>query len=140
MHPITLVRGTIAAFASLTLGLVRADVSLHAIFTDHAVLQQGRPVPVWGRAAEGEKVTVEFAGQSVSTVAQDGRWSVRLKPLKASAEGRTLQVRGHNTVVRTDVVVGEVWVCSGQSNMEWPMSASFEPAADIAASLIRAAD
>ena len=51
---------------------------------------------------KGEKVTVEFAGQSVSTVAQDGRWSVHLKPLKASAEGRTLQVRGNNTVVLTD--------------------------------------
>ena len=113
MHPNTLVRGAIAAIASLTLGLVRADVSLHSIFTDHAVLQQGRPVPVWGRAAEGEKVTVEFAGQSISTVAHDGRWSVRLKPLKASAEGRTLQVRGNNTVVLTDVVVGEVWGCSG---------------------------
>ena len=124
------------AFTGLTLGLglVRADVSLHSLFTDHAVLQQGRPVPVWGRAADGETVTVEFAGQSVSTVAQNGRWSVRLKALKATAEGRNLQVRGHNTVVLSDVVVGEVWICSGQSNMEWPLSASFEPAADIASS------
>ncbi|MEY2787756.1 MAG: hypothetical protein RLZZ34_899, partial [Verrucomicrobiota bacterium] len=93
MHPATLLRGAFAALAGLTLGIARADVSLHSLFTDHAVLQQGRPVPVWGRAADGEKVTVEFAGQTVSTVAQDGRWSVRLKPLKASAEGRTLQVR-----------------------------------------------
>ncbi len=136
MHPVNLLRGAFVAFTGLTLGLglVRADVSLHSLFTDHAVLQQGRPVPIWGHAADGEAVTVEFAGQRVSTVAQNGRWSVRLKALKATAEGRNLQVRGHNTVVLSDVVVGEVWICSGQSNMEWPLTASFEPAADIASS------
>ena len=134
MHPANFLRGALVAFAGLTLGFARADVSLHSLFTDHAVLQQGRPVPIWGRAADGETVTVAFAGQTVSTVAQNGRWSVRLKPLKATAEGRTLEVRGRNTVLLSDVVVGEVWICSGQSNMEWPLSASFEPAADIAAS------
>jgi len=136
MHPATLFRGAFAAFAGLTLGLglVRADVSLHSLFTDHAVLQQGRPVPIWGRAADGEKVTVEFAGQRVSTVAADGRWQVTLKPLAATAEGRSLKVVGNNSVELSDVVVGEVWICSGQSNMEWPMSASFEPAQDIAGS------
>ena len=135
MHPANFLRGALVALAGLTLGFARADVSLHSLFTDHAVLQQGRPVPIWGRAADGETVTVAFGGQTVSTVAQNGRWSVRLKPLKATAEGRTLEVRGRNTVVLSDVVVGEVWICSGQSNMEWPLSASFEPSADIAASI-----
>ena len=60
-----------------------ADVKPNGLFSDGAVLQQSKPVPVWGFAAEGEKVMVEFAGQTVSTVAKDGRWLVRLKPLKA---------------------------------------------------------
>jgi len=126
----------VAALAFLATGrdCLHADVSLHGLFTDHAVLQRGRPVPVWGRADDGEEVTVEFAGQSVSTVARNGRWSVRLRPLKASAEGRSLRVQGRTAVVVSDVVVGEVWICSGQSNMEWPLSASHEPAADIATS------
>lgn len=111
-----------------------ADVVLHPLFSDHTVLQQGLRVPVWGTADNGEKVTVEFAGQKVSTVATGGSWKVDLKPLKATAEGRSLKVTGKNAVEITDVVVGEVWVCSGQSNMEWSLSASHEPAADIASS------
>jgi sialate O-acetylesterase len=114
--------------------LALADVSLHPLFTDHGVLQQGKRLPVWGHADDGEKVTVEFAGQKVSTVAVDGRWRVTLKPLAATAEGRSLKVTGKNSVEISDVVVGEVWICSGQSNMEWSMSSSFEPASDIASS------
>lgn len=75
-------------------------------------------VPVWGKADPGEKVTVAFAGQSVSTVAgADGKWIVHLAPLKAG-EPRTLTISGKNKIVLTNVLVGEVWVCSGQSNME----------------------
>lgn len=113
----------------------QADVRLHPLFTDHTVLQQGKPVPVWGWADPGEKVTVQFAGQSVSTVTDaGGRWSVKLKSLKATAASRTLQVTGKNSLNVEDVVVGEVWVCSGQSNMEWPMSRSANPEADIQSS------
>ena len=112
-----------------------AEVRLHPLFSDHAVLQHGIPVPVWGWADPGEAVTVRFDGQTVTTEADDsGRWSVRLKPLPILAEGRLLTVQGSNLVEREDVVVGEVWVCSGQSNMEWSMSRSHEPEADIQSS------
>jgi sialate O-acetylesterase len=96
-----------------------ADVTLAPLFTDHAVLQRDRPVPVWGHAAPGEKVTVSFRDQTVhTTAAGDGRWSVRLAPLKPGAPA-ALVVSGRNTIKLEDIVVGEVWVCSGQSNMEF---------------------
>jgi sialate O-acetylesterase len=95
-----------------------AAVSLAAPFTGGMVLQRGMPVPVWGMAEAGQDVTVEFAGQSrTATAAADGRWSVTLGPLTASAAGRTLTVRGRDTVTLDGVVVGEVWLCAGQSNM-----------------------
>ncbi|MEM7143707.1 MAG: sialate O-acetylesterase [Verrucomicrobiota bacterium] len=92
-----------------------AEVRPHALFGDHMVLQQGQAVPVWGTADAGETVEVAFAGQKVETEADgDGKWMVKLKPLEASAEGRELRI---DDVVISDVLVGEVWVCSGQSNM-----------------------
>lgn len=97
---------------------LHAAVTLNPLFQDHAVLQQGIPTPVWGTADPGEKVTVDFAGQSVATVAAaDGKWLVRLAPLTIG-EPRALTVTGKNKIVLQDILVGEVWVCSGQSNME----------------------
>ncbi len=97
---------------------VWAEVVPNPLFSDHAVLQQGRPIPVWGTARAGEKVTVEFAGQRVATTAgADGRWQVKLAPLKAGGP-HELTIRGDNVVTIADVLVGEVWVASGQSNME----------------------
>src|SRR5947209_10607639 len=87
----------------------RAAVKPHGLFSDGAVLQQGMPVPVWGTAAEGEKVTVSFQGQTAPTTARDGRWRVTLKPLKAGGPF-TLTLRGENTVEVKNVLVGEVWV------------------------------
>ena len=85
------------------------------------VLQRDLPVPVWGEAAPGETVTVAFAGQSrTSTAGGDGKWRVTLDPLAASAEPRELSVRGTNIIGFSDILVGEVWFCSGQSNMEKP--------------------
>jgi sialate O-acetylesterase len=110
-----------------------AAVRLHTLFTDHMVLQRDIAVPVWGWAQDGEKVTVEFQGQKVSTTTKDGRWMVRLKKLKAGGPAGVMTVTGHNTVTVKDVVVGEVWIASGQSNMEWSMRDAFEPGADIAA-------
>ena len=85
-------------------------------------LQQGQPVPVWGTAALGEKITVEFAGQKKSAQAgKDGNWRIDLKKLKASAESRRFTVTGSATpspLALSDVLVGEVWLCGGQSNME----------------------
>jgi sialate O-acetylesterase len=109
----------IALLVSTCAGWLRADVTLAPLFTDHAVLQRGKPVPIWGRADAGERVTVSFLEQSVSTVTDlDGRWTVALAPLATLAQGRDLVVTGHNTVILHDVIVGEVWLCSGQSNME----------------------
>ena len=91
------------------------------IFSDHMVLQCESPVPVWGRAAAGSEVVVEFAGQSVKTKADgEGRWKILLEPLKANAAGRDLvvQVAAERTVIR-DVLVGEVWFAGGQSNMDY---------------------
>ncbi|MEI8293386.1 MAG: sialate O-acetylesterase [bacterium] len=97
---------------------LRADVTPNFLFSDNAVLQRDKKIPVWGTAADGEKVTVEFAGQKAETTAKDGRWKVELQPVKATAEGQTMTFTGNNVVKASNVVVGEVWLCSGQSNME----------------------
>ncbi len=109
------------ACSLVTLSAV-AEVQLARPFTDHLVLQRERPVPIWGTAAAGERVTVEFGTQRLETTADaDGNWLVRLAPLSASAEPTQLTVRGQNTITLHDVLVGEVWFCSGQSNMEKPL-------------------
>jgi len=110
----------------LSASLVRAEVTLASPFTSHMVLQREMKLPVWGTAAPGEKVTVEFADQKHSTTAdKDGKWSVLLKSMKASADGRVLKVTGSATaapIVLEDVLVGEVWLCSGQSNMDFTVA------------------
>ncbi len=113
--------------------VARGDVRLNALFTDHGVLQRGKRLPVWGWAENGEQVAVEFAGQRVVTIAQNGRWRVWLAPLAASAEPRVMRVTGHNTVEVQDLLVGEVWLASGQSNMAWLLKSSFNPETDIQA-------
>jgi len=110
--------------------VLNADVRLPAVFSDHMVLQQGIPVTVWGWADNGERVTVEFRNQKVATVAADGKWRVRLKPLRAGGPDR-FTVTGKNQITLEDVLVGEVWVCSGQSNMEWPLRAAYNSKPDI---------
>ncbi len=110
---------------------VNADVRLPALFTDHMVLQQGKPISVWGWANHGEQITVEFAGQKATTVAKEGHWIVKLPRQPANDQPAVLRVTGRNTVEVNDILVGEVWVCSGQSNMEWPMSRSENPDAAI---------
>jgi sialate O-acetylesterase len=109
--------------ATLATAALRADVKLASPFTDHMVLQRELPVPVWGSADAGEKVTVTFAGQKQAAIAgADGKWAVRLAPLTASAESRDFTVTGKNTVALHDVLVGEVWLASGQSNMDFTVS------------------
>ncbi len=104
---------------------VHAEVKLAAPFGDHMVLQQGQPVPVWGKAAPGEKITVTFGGQSQSAVAaSNGTWRVDLKPMKADASPRDRVVAGASTVTCSDVLVGEVWLASGQSNMAMAMKSN----------------
>ena len=100
-----------------------ADVKPAALFGDHMVLQQGMSVPVWGWADPGEQVTVGIAGQKqTATAGADRKWMVRLNKLKASADPIEMTIEGKNTIKITDVLVGEVWLGSGQSNMDFVVS------------------
>ncbi|MEM9281652.1 MAG: sialate O-acetylesterase [Verrucomicrobiota bacterium] len=114
-----------ATYGALPVSAGDFDLKLATPFTDHMVLQQEKPVPIWGWADAGEQVRVEFAGQSVLASTDDnGRWQVNLEPLTASSESRTLSVSSDGNGKRielTDVLVGEVWLGSGQSNMVMPV-------------------
>ncbi|MET0263010.1 MAG: sialate O-acetylesterase [Rariglobus sp.] len=96
--------------------LAHAEVKPSALFSDNAVLQQGADVPVWGTGRDGEVVTVTFGEHSVRTTTKDGRWRVTFTHLKPGTP-QDLVIKGDNTVVARNVVGGEVWLCSGQSNM-----------------------
>ena len=117
-------RRSVAFLVALLMANVsaRAELNLPAIFGDNMVLQQQMPVPVWGWAAPNTKVTVTFAGQTKSTQAgADGKWLVKLGKLKATFTPQTLVVSAGDTKTFTNVLVGEVWLGSGQSNMEKPI-------------------
>ena len=118
-------RGFLVGVAVLLAGSgARADITLAPLFTDHAVLQRDKVIPIWGSASAGEKVTVMFAGQKrEATPGSDGRWIALLDPLPGTAQGADLIVAGRNVLTVRDVVVGEVWLCSGQSNMEFTVEA-----------------
>lgn len=99
---------------------LRAEVKPAPPFRDGAVLQRDKPVPVWGVAAPQEKVTVRFAGQMMETEAgSDGKWQVLLSPMAASATPQEMVISGANEVRINDVLIGDVWLGSGQSNMNW---------------------
>jgi sialate O-acetylesterase len=128
-------RSFILAFIlSMVVGLQPAAATkLHRLFSDHMVLQREVPVPVWGTATPGEIVRVEIAGQSATAVAgPDGHWKAMLPALKAGGPHR-LVVSGSEEIVLEDVMVGEVWLASGQSNMQWPLHLSDNAAAEMAA-------
>jgi sialate O-acetylesterase len=113
--------------------LAHADVRLPSIIAEGMVLQQGMATPIWGWAEAGEKVTVSFAGKSKSTKTDDeGKWMVKLDAMKASSKGKILKIRGKNTLSVAHVVVGEVWICSGQSNMEWNVGGTLNGKEEIA--------
>jgi sialate O-acetylesterase len=110
---------------------VLADVRLPAIFGDHMVLQQNQKDRVWGWADPDEEVTVSIERQSrTARAGKDGKWLVELDPLPAGGP-HTLTVKGKNVVDFEDVLVGEVWICSGQSNMEWPVGSANDPDLEI---------
>ncbi len=101
------------------------ELKLATLFADHMVLQRDKPVPVWGWAGVGEQITVEFAGQKKTTIANaDGKWIARLDPLTANEQPQSLTVRGSTTLTVNDVLIGEVWLGSGQSNMAMSVSRS----------------
>src|SRR6185503_20029636 len=102
----------------------KADLKLHALFSDGMVLQSDFACPVWGTTEPGEEVSVSIAGQKKTAKAGgDGKWSLKLDPLKAGGP-HEMTVAGRATVTVKDVHVGEVWICSGQSNMEWVVNGS----------------
>ena len=107
----------------LCASVAQAEVKLAPVFGDYMVLQRGAAAPVWGTATPGEKVTVEFAGQTKRTVAgPDGKWRVRLDAINDLKVSLLFKVTGENVIRLKEVLVGEVWFASGQSNMAWPVS------------------
>jgi sialate O-acetylesterase len=109
-----------------------ADVRLPAMFSDHMVVQRQRPVHVWGMADRAEAVSVSFRGETKSAVADYlGRWEVYLSPGAAGGPFE-LTLKGNNTIALHDVMVGDVWLASGQSNMEFPMRKVANAEAEIA--------
>ena len=126
---------------------LRGDVRLPAIFGDHMVLQQDGKIPVWGWADPGEAVAVTLGDDTAKTTADGGgKWSVSLLPEKTNATPMTLTIQGKNSITFTDVLIGDVWVCSGQSNMEFALNnqykgkACFGGASDAAAAVPAAND
>ncbi|MBL7076788.1 MAG: sialate O-acetylesterase [Kiritimatiellae bacterium] len=128
-------------FSLVLVGLLITTAAIAAprlpgFFTNNMVLQREIAVPVWGWADPGEVVTVAFGGQSVSATADaKGKWMAKLAAMPASGEGRVLNVSspGNNPITVANVVVGEVWICSGQSNMEWALNAVKNSKEEIAA-------
>ena len=112
---------SLMAAVILASGVARADVKLPAIFGDNMVLQQGLELPFWGWAEQGEAVTVTIAGKTVmATAAADGRWALR-HPAITRFGPVDVTVAGKNSIVLKNVLLGDVWICSGQSNMQWRM-------------------
>ena len=113
----------IGLLAFLACSSLRAEVTLPAIFGDHMVLQQGCPLPIWGKAVPGESVLVTLGHQSAETVAAaDGRWRVMLRPLSSSPDSMELVVQGKNRIEISDVLIGDVWLCAGEGNMDYPLA------------------
>ncbi|GAB3790649.1 sialate O-acetylesterase [Spirosoma horti] len=116
----------------LTFQTAFADVRLPAVFGSHMVLQRRKPVPVWGWAEAGEKVTVTLNNQTKTTKADKaGKWRVTLDAMEAGGPYQLLVKGKSNTVTFDDVLAGEVWICSGQSNMEWPLGAAANAKTEI---------
>ena len=106
----------------------QAEITLSNLFTDQMVLQQGKPVVVWGNAEKGEEVLISVAGNSVSTTADnDGHFKASLPALKANSGPHQLVLEGTNKITINDVLVGEVWICSGQSNMAFSVNSANDP-------------
>ena len=116
-------------------GLLPAGVRLPAIFSDHMVLKKTARVPVWGQADPGEEITITFAKQTAKTQAGgDGKWTATLDLSETGPGPFEMTVQGRNAIRITDVLVGEVWLASGQSNMQWTLNQTLNAAKEIAAS------
>ena len=126
----------VLAFSGFLMPQVRADVKLPSVFGSHMVLQRDQPLPIWGKAGAGEEVTVRLGANSAKTKADDrGAWKVTLPAMKADGKAHKLIIAGKNKIELDDILIGEVWIGSGQSNMEWSLTQSHDakdaiPAAD----------
>ncbi len=122
----------ILCLLGLSVTSLRADVTLAAPFRNRVVLQCDKPVTVWGLAAPEENIEVQFKAQTkVTTADRRGQWKIKLDSLSASAEPAKLTVTGRNTITVNSVLVGEVWLCSGQSNMNFPLKSAQGAAHEI---------
>jgi sialate O-acetylesterase len=116
-----------ALLGALLLSIVgtHADVRLPNVISDNMVIQRDKPIQIWGWAKRREKVTVTFKGSEVKTRAdKSNNWHVTFPPMPADAEPATLSIKGRNRIAVTNILVGDVWLCSGQSNMKWPLHAT----------------
>jgi sialate O-acetylesterase len=110
---------------------IMADIQVPKIFGDHMVLQRGKSIVIWGWADKGEKIKIRLNKQFTTTVTdKHGEWKVRLDPEEAGGPYQLI-LEGKNKVVISDILIGDVWVCSGQSNMEWPVSKSKDAGIEI---------
>lgn len=129
----SLVLSTAALF--LGAAVLHSEVTVPQLFSDHAVLQKGENTPVWGKASPGEKVRVSLGSQSAeTTTGEDGRWRVDLNLSEMGPGPYELKIEGKNALIFTDILVGEVWVASGQSNMGWHLGNTLGAPAEIAQS------
>jgi sialate O-acetylesterase len=125
-------RSALPLLLALLAATAHAEVRLAEVFGEHMVLQRDRPLRLWGQATPGQTLTVAFAGrQARATVATDGRWQVQFPPLPAGGPHR-LTVTGDTTVQLDDVLIGDVWLLGGQSNMEWPLAPTDTGAQEVA--------
>ncbi len=124
----------VLSVAVLSAAEAQANVSLPDVISEGMVLQQGQAVPVWGKADPGEVVTVRFAGQSKKAIAAlDGTWRVKLDPMRANVTPATMIVSGKNTIELKNILIGEVWLVAGQSNMQRLLSETANGEGAIAA-------
>ncbi|HEY8942146.1 MAG TPA: sialate O-acetylesterase, partial [Cellvibrio sp.] len=126
MNFINIKQATFSGFAALVLLTLAAtqafaEVNLPRLLSDGAILQRDKPLTIWGWADDGEKVTVNFAGKELSTVTKAGRWSVTFPAFKAGGP-HALKVSGKNQLTRQNILLGDLWIAAGQSNMELPLS------------------
>ena len=110
--------------------IAKTTFQLGSLFKDHMVLQRDMPIPVWGKAGAGSTITVHFANYKKQTIADsNGKWSVKLSALKGSFEPKTMIISSsmdEKAIKISDVLVGEVWICSGQSNMQFSVNGAPE--------------
>lgn len=132
-HQLSATPLSLVFFLLACLPVASADVSLPTFFSDHMVLQQKIPIRIWGWAEAGEDVAVSIGEHSAETQTdQDGQWEIELPAMTASKRPHTIWIKGNNSIEIQEVLIGEVWLCSGQSNMEWTVRGSSNAEGEIA--------